>query len=105
MNEKLKKVLNLLLLSEDKVVTENEVNLSEVVLDNGTVLVSDATLTSETAPNLSVYILGYNNNNNLGSASTKECRVAFLGLGMTDAKVQAINTAVQTFLTTLSKNI
>ena len=41
MNEKLKKVLNLLLLSEDKVVTENEVNLSEVVLDNGTVLVSD----------------------------------------------------------------
>ena len=72
---------------------------------NGTVTATSTTSATPTPPNLNVYLLAHNQNNSAASFSNLQCRVSFISTGMADAQITDINTAVQTFLTTLGKNI
>jgi hypothetical protein len=72
---------------------------------NGTILATDNTSANPTPPDLDIYLLAHNQNNGADAFSNLECRTAFISNGMTDTQISNMNTAIQTFLTTLGKNI
>ena len=62
--------------------------------------------TSTSPQNLNIFIGAYNNSGIAGNnSSTKEFAFASLGDGLTDTQVADFSTAIDTFQTTLSRNV
>jgi len=72
---------------------------------NNTIIASSTTSASPTAPNLNIYLLAHNSNGAAAAYSNLQCRVAFIGIGISDTQIADMYTAIQTFLTTLGKQI
>lgn len=66
---------------------------------------STVSLTSYTSTNLNVWLGGINNNGNLATPSTKQCAFASIGDGLNDTESTNFYTAVNTFQTSLSRNV
>ena len=73
---------------------------------NSTNLQNTNLATVGTAPNLKLYIGALNNSGTADSFSTKNCAFATIGSSLQSAvNILALNTAVQTFNTSLSRNV
>ena len=72
---------------------------------DGTLLSTNSTSNSTILPSNSIYIGGVNNNGTLIEPSTKQCAFASIGDGLTDAQVNNLYNSVQTFQTSLSRNV
>jgi len=71
---------------------------------NGTNL-GNSTVTSTALPSLNVYISALNANGTANAFNTKECAFASIGAGLSDTQASNFYTNVQTFQTSLSRNI
>lgn len=71
---------------------------------NGSSIQSLTTLSSATTTN-NIFILAVNNLGTAASYSIKECALASIGDGLTDTEATNFNTAVNTFQTTLGRNV
>lgn len=71
---------------------------------NGTNL-GNTTVTSTALPSLNVYISALNANGTANAFNTKECAFASIGAGLSDTQASNFYTNVQTFQTSLSRNI
>jgi hypothetical protein len=63
------------------------------------------TLSATSISSINVYIGGFNDNNTTTFYSQKQCAFASMGLGLTDTEASNFYTAVQSFQTTLSRNV
>ena len=71
---------------------------------NGTKVINGTTASS-VLPNANIYIGAFNNNGAAALFSTKECALASIGDGLTDTQALDFYTNVQTFNTTLSRQV
>ena len=71
---------------------------------NSTLKITGA-VNSNTTPTQNYYIGAYNSNGTAVYPSTKQCAFASIGDGLTDAEVTAFYNAVQTFNTTLGRQV
>jgi hypothetical protein len=72
---------------------------------NSTQIGATNTGTSGSLQNLTIYIGAQNNQGTAGSFSNRQCAFASIGDGLTDAEALAFYNAVQTFNTTLNRNV
>jgi hypothetical protein len=75
------------------------------VIQNTTTLASQTATSTNTKPNLNVWLAGQNNNGVLNLPSSKQYAFASIGDGLTDTQAGNFYTAVQAFQTTLSRNV
>ena len=80
-------------------------NSSRKVLRNGIVNNSTSTTDSNAMPNTNAYIGAFNDNGIAAAYSSKQCAFASIGDGLTDAEALAFYNAVQTFNTTLGRQV
>lgn len=71
---------------------------------NGTKLVASSSASSSLVNN-EIYLGAYNNGGSVSYYSTKQCALASIGLGLSDAEAANFYTAVQAFQTTLSRQV
>tara|TARA_R110000868_G_scaffold76331_1_gene219576 strand:+ start:961 stop:1746 length:786 start_codon:yes stop_codon:yes gene_type:complete len=80
-------------------------NSSRKVFRNGIVNNSTTTTDSNALPNTNIYIGAFNDNGTAAGYSSKQCAFASIGDGLTDAESLAFYNAVQTFNTTLGRQV
>jgi len=80
-------------------------NSSRKVFRNGIVNNLTVTTDSNNLPNTNAYIGAINDNGTAAFYSSKQCAFASIGDGLTDAEALAFYNAVQTFNTTLNRQI
>lgn len=80
-------------------------NSSRKVFRNGIVNNSTTTTDSNALPNTNAYIGAINDNGTAAFYSSKQCAFASIGDGLTDAESLALYNAVQTFNTTLARQV
>ena len=80
-------------------------NSSRKVFRNGIVNNSTVTTDSNNLPNTNAYIGAINDNGAAAFYSSKQCAFASIGDGLTDAEALALYNAVQTFNTTLARQV
>jgi hypothetical protein len=80
-------------------------NSSRKVFRNGILNNSTVTTDSNNLPNTNAYIGAINDNGTAAYYSSKQCAFASIGDGLTDAEALAFYNAVQTFNTTLARQV
>jgi len=80
-------------------------NNSRKAIYNGSVQATNTTTDTTSYPNLQVYIGARNDSGSAAVFSDKQCAFASIGDGLTDTQASNFYTAVQTFQTTLSRNV
>ena len=85
------------------VASRTAINVQKI-FKNGTQVLTSA-LTGNLLPNLNFYLGCQNSSNSPINYSAKQCAFASIGDGLTDAEALAFRTAVQTFNTTLSRQV
>jgi hypothetical protein len=80
-------------------------NNSRKAIYNGALQATNTTSDTTAYPNLNVYIEARNDSGSAAVFSNKECAFASIGDGLTDTQASNFYTAVQTFQTTLSRQV
>jgi len=83
--------------------TRTAINVQKI-FKNGTQVLTSA-LIGNSLPNVNFYLGCQNSNNSPINYSAKQCAFASIGDGLTDAEALAFRTAVQTFQTTLGRQV
>ena len=73
--------------------------------NNGSLVSTENSSNTVSAPNLNLFIGARNNNGTAETYSVKQCAFASIGDGLTDAEALAFYNAVQTFQTTLGRQV
>jgi hypothetical protein len=85
------------------VASRTAINVQKI-FKNGTQVLTSA-LTGSLLPNLNFYLGCQNSSNSPINYTAKQCAFASIGDGLTDAEALAFRTAVQTFQTTLNRQV
>jgi hypothetical protein len=85
------------------VASRTAINVQKI-FKNGTQVLTSA-LTGSLLPNLNFYLGCQNSSNSPINYTAKQCAFASIGDGLTDAEALAFRTAVQTFQTTLGRQV
>ncbi len=83
----------------------NKVSLTEKRIYRNGSQISTFTPSSNTAPNVDVYLGARNNNGTAGQYDTRQICFGFLGDTLTNTEAANLYTAVQTFQTALNRNV
>jgi len=83
----------------------NRISSSGMSVFRNTIKQSDNTLSSTGLSNLSIWIGAQNNNGSPRLPTNKECAFSSIGDGLTDTQASNFYTAVQSFQTTLSRQV
>jgi hypothetical protein len=75
------------------------------IIQGTTTLATQASSSTSTKPNLNVYVGGQNQNGFLVYPTSRQQAFVSIGDGLTDTEASNFYTAVQTFQTTLSRNV
>jgi hypothetical protein len=86
-------------------ISQKLTNSSRKVFRNGIVNNSTSTTDSNNLPNTNAFINAFNDNGAAAFYSSKQCAFASIGDGLTDAEALAFYNAVQTFNTTLGRQV
>jgi hypothetical protein len=71
---------------------------------NGSIIINGNAISSSTSP-ITFYLAAHNNNGTAQTYSNRQCAFASIGDGLTDAEALAFYNAVQTFNTTLGRQV
>ena len=87
------------------VISSRTSSTSLKLYNNGSLGNTQTATNTTSAPNLNLFIGARNNNNTADVYSSKQCAFASIGDGLTDAEALAFYNAVQTFQTTLGRQV
>ena len=87
------------------VISSKTSSTSLKLYNNGSLVSTDTSSNTVSAPNINLYIGSRNNNGTAETYSVKQLALVSIGDGLTDAEASNLYTAVQNYQTTLGRNV